>query len=256
VAKILVAAADPEQRRALAGAYRVTGNSVVEAADAGACLEILEKAPPEALVLDPRLPGLESSQLLRHVRRNPALAGMRVSLLARGMDAKLWEFLGRQFFDVVVEGDEADAAAPLAAGGAAPRGKKGPKTKAAKTTQVAAPAARRVLVVEDEPTYALLLGTEFKSQGWETVRVDSGEAALAALAKEPVDAVLSDINLPGLMGNDLAFRIREAHPRVKVILMTGMPKDRYPKVPKDVPVLPKPISVKELMAAMRFLRQG
>jgi CheY-like chemotaxis protein len=256
LAKILIAAADPEERKTLSSAFRLTGNTVVEAADAASCLEILEKQPPEALVLDPRLPGLDASQLLRHVRRNPALAGMRVSLLARDMDAALWEFLGRQFFDVVVEGKAAEAAGILAAGSVGARGRKGPKTKAGKTTVVGTAPVRRILVVEDEPTYGLLLGTEFQALGWQTVSVDSAEAGLAALKKEKIDAVLSDINLPGMLGSEFAFRVREQYPEVKVVLITGMPKDRYPRVPKDVPVLPKPISVKELMAAMRFLRQG
>jgi CheY-like chemotaxis protein len=252
---ILIAAADPADRRTLGSGYRLTGHTVVEVADAGACLEMLEKQPPDALVLDPRLPGLESSQLLRHVRRNKGLAAMRVSLLAHDMDARLWEFLGRQFFDVVVEEKGADAAGVLAAGPSPSKARKGPKTKASRKTLVGAE-VRRILVVEDEPTYCLLLGTEFQSHGWKTLGVDSAEAGLEALEKESVDAVLSDINLPGMGGSDFAFKVRERYPKVKVVLMTGMPRDRYPRVPKDVPILPKPISVKELMAAMRFMRQG
>jgi CheY-like chemotaxis protein len=259
LAKILIAAANPESRKNIASAFRLTGNTVVEASDAGACLDILEKQPPDAVVLDPRLPGLEASQLLRHIRRNPSLVAMRVSLLARDMDPALWEFLGRQFFDVVVEGGGATAVGLLGVGGLggdAPRSRKGPKTKISRKTLAAKGEVHRILVIEDEPTYCVLLGTEFQSLGWQTLGVDSAEAGLAALKKENVDAVLSDINLPGMLGSDLAFRVRKEYPNIKVVLMTGMPKDRYPKVPKDVPVLPKPISVRELMAAMRFMKQG
>ncbi len=257
MANILIAVSDAAERRAVAAGYRLTGNTVVEAGDAGACLDLLEKQPPDAMVVDPRLPGLESSQLLRHIRRNPALAPMRVSLLAHDMDAKLWEFLGRQFFDVVVEEKGVDAAGALAAGPPPSRARRGPKTRAGKKTAAAAPGeVRRILVVEDEPTYCVLLGTEFQSMGWQTIGVDSAEAGLAILGKESLDAVLSDINLPGMSGSNFAFRVREAHPGVKIVLMTGMPRDRYPRVPKDVPILPKPISVKELMAAMKFMIQG
>jgi len=265
VATILIAVTDAAERRAVAAGYRITGNIVIEAGDAGDCLEMLEKQPPDALVIDPRLPGLEASQLLRHVRRNPALVTMRVSLLAHDMDAKLWEFLGRQFFDVVVEESGVDAAGVLAAGPAPSKARKGPKTRAGKKTEVpggttrtggAAGETRRILVVEDEPTYCLLLGREFQAMGWQAVGVNSAEAGLEALKTEKVEAVLSDINLPGMTGSDFAFQVRAHHPEIKIILMTGMPRDRYPKVPKDVPVLPKPISVKELMAAMRFMRQG
>ena len=255
MATIVIAVSDAAERKAVASGYRLTGNIVVEVSDAGDCLEILEKQPPDALVVDPNLPGLEASQLLRHIRRNPDLVSMRVSLLAHDMDAKLWEFLGRQFFDVVVEEKGVDAAGVLAAGPAPSKARKGPKTRAAKKT-VVAEEVRRVLVVEDEPTYCVLLGTEFQSMGWQTVGVDSAEAGLELLKKEKVDAVLSDISLPGMLGSDFAFQVRKEYPDIKIVLMTGLPRDRYPRAPKDVPILPKPISVKELMAAMRFMKQG
>jgi CheY-like chemotaxis protein len=267
VPTILVATADREERRTLAQAFRVTGNKVVEVEDAGGTLELLEQQPPDALVLDPRLPGLEISQLLRHIRRNPALTRMKVSLLAHDMDAKLWEFLGRQFFDVVVEQHGIDAAGFLAAGGETARpGRTGAKatrggtgkTKALRKTQALSRdgEVRRILVVEDEPTYCVLLGTEFQALGWTTVGVDSAEAGLEILKKDKIDAALSDINLPGMPGNEFAAVVRRDFPKVKIVLMSGMPQDRYPKVPKEIPILPKPISVRELMSAMRFLKQG
>ena len=254
MAIILIASADRDERSAIAKAYRVTGHSVVEAQDAAAALDLLEKKPPDALVLDPRLPGLEASSLLRHLRRNPGLTGMRVSLLAHEMDAILWEFLGRQFFDLVVE-ERGHAAAGLLAAGetdrAAPRG---PRSRAGRKSKAApAEARRRILVVEDEPTYGVLLGTEFGALGWTAVSVPTAEAALELLGKEPLDAVLSDVNLPGMNGCELAFAIRDRFPAIKVLLMTGMPRDRVPKAPPDTPLLPKPISVRQLMAAMRYL---
>jgi CheY-like chemotaxis protein len=254
VATVLIAVVDPEERRTVASGYRLTGNDVLEAADAAACLAHLEKSHPDALVLDPRLPGLEDSQLLRIVRRSPALSGMKVSLLAHDMDADRWEFLGRQFFDVVVEESGVDLAGALAAG---PSPAKKRRTGGARTSKSMASAeggSKTILVVEDEPTYGVLLGTEFRAMGWETLGAESGEAALEVLRAEKVEAVLSDINLPGMGGGELAFKLRSEMPAVKVVLMTGLPRDRYPKVPKDVPILPKPISVKELMAAMKFMQ--
>ena len=71
--------ADAAERKTLGSGYRLTGNTVVEVADAGACLELLEKQPPDALVVDPRLPGLEASQLLpqRHERPGRTYPGPR-----------------------------------------------------------------------------------------------------------------------------------------------------------------------------------
>jgi DNA-binding response OmpR family regulator len=252
LARILIASEDANLRSALARAYRLTGHVVVEAGDAVACLAEIEKKPPGALVLDPRLPGLEGSSLLRLVRRNPALSGTRLSLLAHDMDAKLWEYLGRQYFDLVVEEEGPEAAGVLAAREtvAAARRTRG---KSGKAGTAAAGPARRILIVEDEPTYAILLGTEFQSQGWAVSTADSAEKAMDVLSREPVDAVLSDVNLPGSSGCDLAFALREKFAKVNVVLMSGMPRERIPAFPRDVPLLPKPISVRQLMAAMRFL---
>ena len=94
MAKILIASADGSLSATVARAYRLTGHSVTEARDAAACMSSLEKKPADAFVLDPHLPGLEASGLLRHVRRNPALSGMRISLLAHDMDAALFSILG------------------------------------------------------------------------------------------------------------------------------------------------------------------
>jgi DNA-binding response OmpR family regulator len=250
--RILVAAPDAALRAELAKAFRIAGNTVEEAPDAATCLRTLEAKGFQALVLHPALPGLEESRLLHNIRRNPELAAMKVSLLASGMTPALWEFLGRQFFDLVVEEEGVQAAGTLAAGvtdGALSR----PKT-AGEAGGVER--RKRILVVEDEPTYCLLLGTEFQALGWATVGATSAEAGLELLGNGDVDAVLSDIDLPGMMGNELAERLRQDYPELKVILMTGMPKDRYPKVPAGIPILPKPISVRELMKAMRFLKNG
>jgi DNA-binding response OmpR family regulator len=250
VAKILIASADADLRSALVRAYRLTGHVVAEAADATECIAEIEKKAPGALVLDPRLPGLEGSSLLRLVRRNPSLAGTRISLLAHDMEPRLWEFLGRQFFDLVVEEEGPEAAGVLAAGESAPARRTRGRTRKPRAEPSASP--RRILIVEDEPTYAMLLGTEFQAQGWAVAAADSAESAMDLLSREGVDAVLSDVNLPGSSGCDLAFAVRERFPRVNMVLMSGMPRDRIPAFPRDVPLLPKPISVRQLMAAMRF----
>jgi DNA-binding response OmpR family regulator len=262
--RILIAVKEAKLRSSLSAAFKVSGNTVIEAGDAGACLEILEKQPPDGLVLDPGLPGLEASQLLRHVRRNATLASMDISLLARGMDGARWESLGRQFFDLVVEEEGATAAGALASGTVKGAGRSAKaresaqrpvKTRTLRGRGAPAESKQRILVVEDDGSYCILLGTEFQSHGWETEGADCAEAALEFLSRKgnEVEAVLSDINLPGMDGVELARRVRVGHPKVKVVLMTGMPRDRYPVPPEGVPILPKPISVKQLMAAMKFL---
>ena len=50
--------------------------------------------------------------------------------------------------------------------------------------------------------------------------VANGQAALEQLQHQSVDIVLSDMHMPGLNGVELALRIREQYPAVKIILLT------------------------------------
>jgi DNA-binding response OmpR family regulator len=75
-----------------------------------------------------------------------------------------------------------------------------------------------VLIVEDNRDAAESLAEYLRLNGF-SVRVEyTGPAALAAALAEPPDAVLCDINLPGLNGFDVARRIRAA-PQVQPILV-------------------------------------
>lgn len=50
--------------------------------------------------------------------------------------------------------------------------------------------------------------------------VADGQAALDRLQHQPVDIVLSDMHMPGLNGVELALRMREQYPAVKIVLLT------------------------------------
>jgi DNA-binding response OmpR family regulator len=89
-------------------------------------------------------------------------------------------------------------------------------------TATTAPACiRRLLVVEDDALVAFDHEYDLKSAGYNVVAtVGSGEAAVAVLAQQPVDALVLDLNLAGdLQGQDIA---RLAHDRgIAVLLVSG-----------------------------------
>jgi DNA-binding NtrC family response regulator len=64
-------------------------------------------------------------------------------------------------------------------------------------------AKRRVLVVEDDSVVLGLLTKILDEAGYEVVGVPTGEAALVELDKQLFDAVLLDLNLPGVQGMDV-----------------------------------------------------
>lgn len=87
---------------------------------------------------------------------------------------------------------------------------------------------RRALVVEDSPTYALLMTAELERIGWRVRCVDNPARALALLALDPsFELVVADYDLPDMDGVEMVRRIR-ADPRlsaVAAILVTGLPTD-------------------------------
>ncbi len=80
----------------------------------------------------------------------------------------------------------------------------------------------RVLIVEDEKTYAQMLKRLLEKEGYEDVALaQSGEEALEKLAQGPFDVLVSDICLPGMSGLDLVPRARKKIAGLDVILMTA-----------------------------------
>lgn len=81
----------------------------------------------------------------------------------------------------------------------------------------------RVLVVDDDPVNRLVATAQIQQLGYSADAVDSGEAALAALAREPYDAVLLDCEMPGLDGYETCRRLRRLEERrqVRVIALTA-----------------------------------
>ena len=67
---------------------------------------------------------------------------------------------------------------------------------------------KRILVVEDSPTQAMLVQLRLEQEGFEAVTVPTAEAALEALATLHPDLMLVDYHLPGIQGDELCRRVR------------------------------------------------
>ncbi|HMQ30693.1 MAG TPA: response regulator [Chloroflexaceae bacterium] len=83
-----------------------------------------------------------------------------------------------------------------------------------------APIAARVLVVEDDPEQLAALALWLREAGCEVLSAASGEAALEALDRGPLDLVLSDFGLPGIDGAATLAAVRRRRPELRCALMT------------------------------------
>ena len=108
---------------------------------------------------------------------------------------------------------------------------------------------KRLLVIEDDPLTAFDNEHTLKHSGYEIVAtVDSGEAAVAILASEQIDALVLDLGLAGNMtGREVARLARDRG--IAVLLVTG----QCPTDAGDIAVawLGKPHSAAALVSALK-----
>lgn len=85
------------------------------------------------------------------------------------------------------------------------------------------PDIQSILVVDDDITVADMVRDLLMQQGFAVRVVSTAAAALAELAQERADLVITDLDLPDLGGWQLARRLHDVQPDVIVGLMTGWP---------------------------------
>jgi two-component system, cell cycle sensor histidine kinase and response regulator CckA len=118
------------------------------------------------------------------------------------------------------------------------------------------PARETVLVVDDEEMVRRLAGRMLLGQGYKVLEASGGAEAVRMLQRgaQQIDAVLTDLAMPGLGGRQLGETISSCWPRVRVIYMSGFPAKRMVSDgaldPKD-PFLQKPFTGEQLTRTIR-----
>ena len=123
---------------------------------------------------------------------------------------------------------QAGALAPrdVAPGGGPPGGapggaEAGDVAEAGARSQAGLPA--RILVVDNDAAFRRFVGDALRSSGYDVAVAAGGRDALAAVYGENRSPalLLTDIEMPGMNGVELAARVRADRPAIRVILMTG-----------------------------------
>jgi putative nucleotidyltransferase with HDIG domain len=80
----------------------------------------------------------------------------------------------------------------------------------------------RILIVDDEQAVRRLLSKGLEMEGFDCSDAPGGAEALKLLETQPFDAVISDLRMPGMSGQELLRAVREKHPRVAFLMATAV----------------------------------
>jgi CheY-like chemotaxis protein len=122
------------------------------------------------------------------------------------------------------------------------------------TTDEAAYPRPTVLVVEDEILIRMMVSESLRQAGLDVFEASDADEALEVLsvAGDP-DVLVTDVKMPGsLDGLELASRVREARPRVKVVITSGHAPARAADGLADA-FLTKPFALEQLVGKVRAL---
>ncbi len=264
---VLVVEDDAEVRDTVIALLTDLGYRTLKAVDAASALTVIDSGIPiDLLFTDVVMPGtLKSPELARKAKeRLPDIAvlftsGYTENSIVHGgkLDAGVEllskpytrEALARKFRHVLANQKQRVVALK-------------PKPAQIQPDPVSAPAPGphenvdrlTVLLVEDDHLIRMTTADMLNDAGFVVVEAASAEDAITALQTAPVDVLVTDVNLPGASGPELAAKARSIKPSAVIIYATGDPGAVRGET--GAVVLAKPYDARRLAAAIAEARGG
>jgi len=121
--------------------------------------------------------------------------------------------------------------------------------------------AGTVMLVEDEDPVRIFGARALRNKGYNVIEARSGEAALELMAEtaETIDLLITDVVMPKMDGPGLVREVRETHPDMKVIFISGYTEDSFRQrldSDSNIHFLPKPFSLKQLATKVKEVIDG
>ena len=131
-----------------------------------------------------------------------------------------------------------------------------PSAGQAEATVVQRGGTETILLVEDDAGMRKVATRFLEPAGYSVLAAASGDEAVRLMSQrqEPVDLLLTDVVMPGMTGRQLAERLAEAHPAMKVLYMSGYTGDavvRRGVLDAQMAFLTKPFTAKALQRKVR-----
>lgn len=117
--------------------------------------------------------------------------------------------------------------------------------------------SKTILVVDDEPAVLDFVDRVLRDAGYKTALTSNGSDAMKIAENlDALDLLLTDVVMPEMSGDELARRLRERDPNLKVLYLTGF-SDRLFKEKtvlwEDEAFLDKPCTATGLLQAVSLL---
>lgn len=120
--------------------------------------------------------------------------------------------------------------------------------------------AFRVLIVDDEAPIRELVARVLRQPGYEPfVAADEFEAIKIAHTHGPFDMLITDVMMPSIQGDELARRLRQTDPDLKILYLTGYSDRLFEEravLWEDEAFLDKPVTAQGLLEAVSLLLVG
>jgi two-component system, cell cycle response regulator CpdR len=111
-----------------------------------------------------------------------------------------------------------------------------------------------ILVVDDDSLLLAVIKLILEREGFVAHCVESGEEAIEQIKEKTFSLMITDFNMPGLNGLELARKGLEMAPRMPVIMNTGGISPIVKRLAKEIgiaKVLIKPFLLNDLMESIR-----
>ncbi len=117
----------------------------------------------------------------------------------------------------------------------------------------------RILLVDDESSLLYLLSFVLEADGIKTEKATNGAEAVAVLEKMEFDLIITDFNMPGMNGVELAKIAKKRFPHIPIIMITGEIGPDIVEMAGKAGIsrtLYKPPNIEELLATIRHFSIG
>jgi len=232
---LLILEDDPHYARAMASMARENGFKALIAHRGADALALARQYKPTAVSLDIFLPDMLGWTVLSQLKQDPATRHIPVQIVT--LDDDRQHGLARGAFSFMSK----------------PTASEDLNSALSRIKSYAASRRRKLLIVEDNAAERMSIAELLGHDDIDTVVVETGEGALAALRQQPCDCVVLDLRLPDMSGFSVLEHIRddEALRDLPVVVYTG--RELSPEEDAQLHTMARSVVVKGVESPERLL---